>query len=79
MVEPTCEFMYIVETMGKAIKIVRLDQVIENYKLEKRYATADWKKLQPIEFEFTSHNTPHHNNLAELAFPYMRGKACAMM
>ena len=32
-----------------------------------------------IDFEFTSRDTPQHNNLAELAFPYLVGKARAMM
>jgi hypothetical protein len=35
--------------------------------------------LQPSNFEFTSHDTPQHNSLAELAFPYLAGKARAMM
>ena len=33
----------------------------------------------PIDFEFTSRDTPQHNSLAELAFPYLAGKARAMM
>ena len=35
--------------------------------------------LQPLDFEFTSHDTPQHNSLAELAFPYLAGKVHAMM
>jgi hypothetical protein len=35
--------------------------------------------LQPLDFEFTSRDTPQHNSLAELAFPYLAGKARAMM
>jgi len=35
--------------------------------------------LQPIDFEFTSRDTPQHNSLVELAFPYLARKACAMM
>jgi hypothetical protein len=34
---------------------------------------------QPIDFEFTSRDTPQHNSLAELAFPCLAGKARAMM
>ena len=32
-----------------------------------------------MDFEFTSRDTPQHNNLAELSFPYIAGKARAMM
>ena len=38
-----------------------------------------WAPLQPVDFEFTSRDTPQHNNLAELSFPYLAGKARAMM
>ena len=38
-----------------------------------------WTPLQPVDFEFTSWDTPQHNNLAELAFPYLDDKARAMM
>ncbi len=39
----------------------------------------DWQSLQPVSFEFTSRDTPQHNSLAELSFPYIAGKARAMM
>ena len=35
--------------------------------------------MQPLEFEFTSYDTPQHNNLAELAFLYLAGQARAMI
>lgn len=41
--------------------------------------SVDWQSLQPINFEFMSRKTPQHNNLAELAFPFISGKARAMM
>ena len=47
--------------------------------MEKRVETAEWKDLQPIYFEFTPRDTPQHNNLAELSFPYVAGIARAMM
>ena len=74
-----CECLHQMKTRGNVIKIIRLDPAGENHKLEKRCATADWKELQPIEFEFTSQDTPQHNDLAELAFLYLSGKAQAMM
>ena len=41
--------------------------------------SSNWAVLQPIDFEFMSRDTPQHNSLAELAFPYLAGKARAMM
>jgi hypothetical protein len=40
---------------------------------------SKWAALQPLDFEFTSGDTPQHNSLAELAFPYLAGKASVMM
>ena len=56
-----------------------MDPAGENHKLAKRAANSEWVALQPLDFEFTSHDTPQHNSLAELAFPYLAGKARAMM
>ena len=56
-----------------------MDPSGENHKLAKRAQSVDWKELQPIDFEFTSRDTPQHNNLAELSFPYIAGKSRAMM
>ncbi len=35
--------------------------------------------MQPVDFAFISQDTPQHNNQVELAFPYIDGKARAMM
>eukprot|EP00956_Cyclotella_meneghiniana_P045257 scaffold361015_cov103-Cyclotella_meneghiniana.AAC.2 len=43
---------------------------------------SSWTKflaLQTLKFKLTSHDTPQHNNLAELAFPYLTGRVRAMM
>eukprot|EP00956_Cyclotella_meneghiniana_P032405 scaffold89141_cov36-Cyclotella_meneghiniana.AAC.1 len=64
---------------GVPVEIIRLDPAGENFKLERRCKTATWQALQPLKFEFTPHDTPQHNNLAELAFPYLAGLARAMM
>ena len=79
MVEPTCEFLHKLKSRGIPVKIIRLDPGGENLKLEKRAASVDWKELQPLDFEFTSRDTPQHNSLAETSFPYIAGKARAMM
>ena len=47
--------------------------------LEKRVETVEWKDLQPIDFEFTSRDTPQHNNLAELSFLCIAGTTRAMV
>ena len=35
--------------------------------------------MQPLDFKFTSHDTPQHNSLAESAFPYIAGTVHTMM
>ena len=79
MVEPTCEWLNKMKTRKIPVKVIRLDPGGENVKLEKRCSTQEWQNIQPIEFEFTSRDTPQHNSLAEVAFPYLAGKARAMM
>jgi len=79
MVECTCEFMHKMKQNGIPISKVRLDPAGENTELENRAGCVSWAPLQPVDFEFTSRDTPQHNNLAELAFPYLAGKARAMM
>ena len=79
MVERTCEQLHKFKTRGIGVRYIRLDPAGENMKLAKQACSSDWTALQPIDFEFTSRDTPQHNNLAELAFPYLAGKAWAMM
>ena len=79
MVEPTCEWLNKMKTRKIPVKVIRLDPGGENVKLEKRCSSQEWQNIQPIEFEFTSRDTPQHNSLAEVAFPYLAGKARAMM
>ena len=79
MVEPACEFLHILKKNGMGVRKVRLDPSGENESLEKRTKTSAWKELQPLEFEFTSRDTPQHNHLVELSFPHISGQARAMM
>ena len=79
MVEPTWEWLNQMKAYGVPVEIIRLDPAWENFKLEKQCKTATWQALQTLKFELTSHDTPQHNNLAELAFPYLAGRARAMM
>jgi hypothetical protein len=64
---------------GIPISIIQLDPAGKNIELENRVDSVVWKPLQPVDFDFTSCDTPQHNNLAELSFPYTAGKARAMM
>ena len=61
------------------LKVFCLDPGGKNVKLEKRCSSQQWQNLQPINFEFTSRDTSQCNSLAEVAFPYLVGKARAMM
>ena len=75
MVERTYEFLHKMEARGIFTRYVRLDPSGKNQALAKRAESVEWKELQPIDIEFTAHDTPHHNSLAELAFPYLGGRA----
>jgi hypothetical protein len=79
MVEPICEWLHQMKAAGIAFQIIRMDPAGENLALEKRVQSVDWQALQPIKVELTSRETLQHNNLAELAFPYLGGKARSMM
>ena len=79
MVEPTREWLNKMKTRKIPVKVIRLDPGGENVKLEKHCSTQEWQNIQPIEFEFTSQDTPQHNSLAEVAFPYLAGKSRAMI
>ena len=63
------------KTKGIVTRYVQLDPSGKNQALAKRAESVEWKELQPIDFEFTAQDTPQHNSLAELAFPYLGGRA----
>eukprot|EP01082_Thalassiosira_pseudonana_P000277 g29.t1 g29 contig1:64548-67487(+) len=79
MVEPTCEWLNKCKTRGLNVKAIRLDPAGENKKLEKRAQSVEWQSLQPLDFQFTSRDTPQHNSDAETSFPYLAGCSRAMM
>jgi hypothetical protein len=80
MVEHTCEHLNKdkVRSCNILMQYIRLDPTGESHKLAKCTGSSDWAVLQPLDFEFTSWDTPQHNNLAELAFPYLAGMTHAM-
>ena len=75
----TCEHLSKLKSRGISLKYIQLDPAGENLKLLKCAGSSDWAILQPIDFEFTSRDTPQHNSLAELAFLYLARKVRAMM
>ena len=79
MVQRTCKHLHKLKTRGIPVQYVRLDPAGKNQKVAKHAASNDRAILQPLDFEFTSHDTPQHNSLAELAFPYIAGTAHTMM
>ena len=79
MAERMCEHLHKMKSRGIQVRYIHLDPAGENHKLAKCAGNSKWAALQPLDFEFMSHDTPQHNSLAELAFPYLAGKACAMM
>ena len=79
MVEQTCKHLHDLELHKIQVQHVQLDPARENLKLSKCAESSEWAMLQPIDFEIMSQNTPQHNSLTELAFPYLAGKAHAMM
>lgn len=79
MVEPTMRWLSQMKAMGIHIKCIRMDPAGENFALKKECESAKWHHIQPLKFEITSRDTPQHNNLAELAFPYLINRSKAQM
>ena len=67
------------KSRGIPVRYIHLDPAGENHKLVMHAGNNEWAELQPLDFEFTSRETPKHNSLAELAFLYLAGKARTMM
>ena len=76
MVERTCKHLNKLKSRGIIIKYIRLDPAGENLQLSKHAGNSDWAILQPIDFEFMSHDTLQHNSLVtySLGRAYKRKK-----
>ncbi len=61
MVEPTCKLLNVLKSKGLPVRKICLDPVGENVNMEKWAKSVDWAILQPIDFEFTSRDTPQYN------------------
>ena len=79
MVEKTCEHLNKLKSWNISVQYIQLDSSGKNQTLAKHAASINWAILQPLDFEFISHDTPQHNSLVKLAFSYIAGKACTMM
>ena len=79
MVEPAVEWLTKMKGLGRPIRMIRVDPGGENVKLEKRLKNVDCAHLTPIQCEMTARDTPQHNSLVELAFPFLVALARAMM
>ena len=64
MVEPTCKLISRWKRSGHAVDIVWLDNAGENVLLQNWVNSAMWQL--GINFEFTAHDTPQQNSLAEV-------------
>ncbi len=75
MVEPTCMQWHHWKDVELSVKYVRLDNADKNKKLKTHSESTDWKL--DIEYEFTVHDTPQQNHLAEVGFAMLvnRGRA----
>jgi hypothetical protein len=65
--------------LGRHAKLIRVDPGGENIKLEKRLKNVDCAHLAPVKCELPARDTPQHNSLIEVTFPYLAGLARAMM
>jgi len=79
MIDCTCKHLNKPKAQNIPVWYIRFGPAGETHKLVKHAGSSDWAVLQPFDFEFTSQDTPQHNSLAKLAFPYLAGTACAMM
>jgi len=77
MVEPTAELLCNWGQQNLHVKKVRCDNAGENWSLDQRLKSHDWKML--MNFEYTPRHTPQHNHLAELKIHLVCNKAQAAM
>ena len=77
MVEPTCQLFFNWKLEGRLVLHLQMDNAGENRQLVERLNSKDWK-LHPS-IEYTAHDTPQHNYLAEVAIATIAKHARAMM
>ena len=67
------EWLTTMKGLGRHVKLIRVDPGGENIKLEKRLKNVDCAHLAPVKCELTARDTPQHNSLIEVSFPYLAG------
>jgi hypothetical protein len=77
MCEPTCELIKKLKDMEIEIKILRMDNVVENKLLQQRCESKDWQFA--MKYEYTGRYTPQCNHMAELGFSTLGNKGRALM
>ena len=77
IVEPACEQFNKWKGVGITVKILHMNNAGGNKKMQQRCEIKDWKLN--IACEYTTRDTPHHNAIAELAFPSIANKGRVMM
>jgi hypothetical protein len=63
MVEHTCKHLIKLKLWNIPARYIRLDPTGENQKLGKYTGRSGWAVLQPLDFEFMSHDTPWQHHL----------------
>jgi hypothetical protein len=79
MMEPVVKWLITMKGLGRHVKLITVDPGGENIKLEKRLKNVDCAHLALVKCELTARDTPQHNSLIEVLFPYLAGLAHAMM
>jgi hypothetical protein len=77
IVESSCELFQRWKQGDNPVKYVRCDNAGENWTLQKRANSVDWKLN--LTFEFTPRDTPQHNHPAELGLASIASKGRSLM
>lgn len=57
IIELTCEHLNKLDSRNIPVCYIQMEPAGENVKLSKHAENTEWATLQPIDFEFTSHET----------------------
>ena len=77
MVNSTCVQLSHWKAQGFPVKYIRMENADENRLLEQTINSAEWKL--DIHPEYTAHNSPQQNHLAEIAIATLMNRAQAML
>jgi hypothetical protein len=77
MIDATCEQIFKFKQENNIAKYIRCNDSGENQGLKSCFQSAKWK--MPIKFEFTGHDTPQNNHLAEVGLATITSRGGAIM